>query len=165
MAFIEKSLPIENLNPVAMAEGNAKKPVYQMHKWWARRLGSVFRTITLSVFGGDDESEVAIWHKFCNGADLQGRVVLDPFMGGGTTIVEALRLGCKVIGVDVNPVAWFVTKKEIEPVDIGALDAAFRDLERTAGTRIMDYYRTTCPRGHDAAVMYYFWVKAANCVK
>jgi len=25
-------------------------------------------------------------------------VVLDPFMGGGTTIVEALRLGCKVIG-------------------------------------------------------------------
>jgi len=29
-----------------------------------------------------------------------------PFMGGGTTIVEALRLGCKVIGVDLNPVAW-----------------------------------------------------------
>jgi len=33
-----------------------------------------------------------------------------------TNIVEALRLGCKVIGVDLNPVAWFVTKKEIEPV-------------------------------------------------
>jgi len=42
MKFIEKSFPVQYLNPVAMAEGNAKKPVYQMHKWWARRLGSVF---------------------------------------------------------------------------------------------------------------------------
>jgi hypothetical protein len=32
MTFIEKNLPIEQLNPVAMSEGNAKKPVYQMHK-------------------------------------------------------------------------------------------------------------------------------------
>jgi tRNA G10 N-methylase Trm11 len=29
-------------------------------------------------------------------------VILDPFMGGGTTVVEPLRLGCKVIGVDLN---------------------------------------------------------------
>lgn len=165
MTFIEKDLPVEKLNPVAMAEGNAKKPVYQMHKWWARRLGSVFRMITLSAFNREDESEATIWRKFCDGADLQGKIVLDPFMGGGTTIVEALRLGCKVIGVDLNPVAWFVTKKEIEPVDLDALDAAFRDLEQTAGKRIKDYYRTTCPNGHDAEVMYYFWVKRADCVK
>ena len=74
MTFIEKNLPIEQLNLVAMAEGNAKKPVYQMHKWWARRLGSVFRMITLSVFGQEEESEVSIWHKFCNGSDLQGKI-------------------------------------------------------------------------------------------
>ena len=28
----------------------------------------------------------------------------------------ARRLGCKAVGVDLNPVAWFVTKKEVEPV-------------------------------------------------
>jgi len=28
----------------------------------------------------------------------------------------ARRLGCKVVGVDLNPVAWFVTKEEVEPV-------------------------------------------------
>lgn len=50
-------------------------------------------------------------------------------MGGGTTVVEALRLGCRVIGVDINPVAWFVVKKSIEPVDLEKLDAAFKRLE------------------------------------
>ena len=163
MRFIEKSLPVQHLNAVAMAEGNAKKPVYQMHKWWARRLGSVFRMITLSVFSTNKDSEKAIWNKFCDGASLRGKLVLDPFMGGGTTIVEALRLGCKVIGVDINPVAWFVTKKEIEPVDLTELDAVFNRLEQTAGKVIKQYYSTKCPRGHDADVMYFFWVKVVEC--
>ncbi|MFN3762480.1 MAG: DNA methyltransferase, partial [Anaerolineae bacterium] len=64
---------------------------------------------------------------------------------------------------DINPVAWFVTKKEIEPVDLSELDRAFRFLEETAGRRIREYYRTTCPAGHEADVMYSFWVKVAEC--
>ena len=163
MRFIEKTLPIQQLNRVAMAEGNAKKPVYRMHKWWARRLGSVFRTITLAAFAPSEESEIAIWHQFCDGANLEGKIVLDPFMGGGTTVVEALRLGCKVVGVDINPVAWFITKKEIEPVDLEALDLAFQHLEETAGQFIRQYYQTRCPNGHQAEVMYFFWVKVAEC--
>lgn len=163
MKFIEKNFPVQYLNPVAMAEGNAKKPVYQMHKWWARRLGSVFRTIIISAFSNESDSNNDLWHKFCNGANLDGVIVLDPFMGGGTTVVEALRLGCKVIGVDINPVAWFITKKEIEPVDLAELDNAFKNLEKGAGSFIKQYYRTRCPKGHDAEVMYFFWVKVAKC--
>ena len=37
-------------------------------------------------------------------------LVLDPFMGGGTTVVEALRTNRKVIGIDLNPIAAFVTR-------------------------------------------------------
>jgi DNA methylase len=37
-----------------------------------------------------------------------GDVVLDPFMGGGTTIVEALSLGRNAIGLDINSLAHFV---------------------------------------------------------
>ena len=164
MQLIEKHFPIERLNRVALSEGNSKKPVYQMHKWWARRLGSVFRMITLATFSPFDEPEDVTWRKFTEGADLGGKIVLDPFMGGGTSIAEALRLGCKVIGLDINPVAWFVTKKEIEPVDLDLLDAAFRELEQSVGSRIQHFYQTACPRGHKSAVMYYFWVKVADCV-
>lgn len=163
MKFIEKSFPVQYLNSVAMAEGNAKKPIYQMHKWWARRLGSVFRMITLSAFSDGKETDNQVWYRFCNGTNLGGPIVLDPFMGGGTTIVEALRLGCRVIGVDINPVAWFTTKKEVEPVDLADLNAAYCRLEKSAGDFIKQYYRTSCPQGHDAEVMYFFWVKVARC--
>ena len=34
-------------------------------------------------------------------------LVLDPFMGGGTTIIEALRANRKVVGIDLNPISSF----------------------------------------------------------
>lgn len=45
-----------------------------------------------------------------------GDVVLDPFMGGGTTVVEALISGRNVIGVDLNPLSVFVTKVKTTPL-------------------------------------------------
>jgi adenine-specific DNA methylase len=62
-----------------------------------------------------------------SGADLQwfrdkiraaygGRApkVLDPFSGGGAIPLEAMRLGCDVTAVDINPVAWFILKCTLE---------------------------------------------------
>jgi adenine-specific DNA methylase len=172
MPYIEHDFPIEGLNKIAQKEGNAKKPIYQMHKWWARRLGSVFRMLILAAFAEDDVHPTELWRRFYTRNQLtverDGKrvppIILDPFMGGGTTVVEALRLGCKVIGVDLNPVAWFVTKKEIEPVDLDALDMAFKHLEKTVAPKILHYYRTTCPLGHPADVMYVFWVKKVACL-
>lgn len=40
--------------------------------------------------------------------------VLDPFSGGGAIPLEAMRLGCEVTAVDINPVAWFVLKCTLE---------------------------------------------------
>jgi putative DNA methylase len=34
--------------------------------------------------------------------------VLDPFSGGGAIPLEAMRLGCDVTAIDLNPVAWFL---------------------------------------------------------
>ena len=39
-----------------------------------------------------------------------GELVLDPFVGGGTTLIEAQALGRRSAGVDVNPLAVFVSK-------------------------------------------------------
>jgi len=40
----------------------------------------------------------------------------DPFMGGGTSIVESLALGRYAIGVDINSLAWFVTLGKTTPL-------------------------------------------------
>jgi len=40
--------------------------------------------------------------------------VLDPFAGGGAIPLEAMRLGCDVTAVDINPVAWFTLKCTLE---------------------------------------------------
>ena len=53
-----------------------------------------------------------------------GDFVLDPFMGGGTTIVEAVASGRNAIGSDVNNLARFVTRAKTTPLsnqDIGEI--------------------------------------------
>jgi len=40
----------------------------------------------------------------------KGDTVLDPFVGGGTSVIEALTLGRRAIGVDLNSLAIFVTR-------------------------------------------------------
>ncbi len=45
-----------------------------------------------------------------------GDWVFDPFMGGGTSIVEALAMGRHAIGVDINSLAWFVAISKTTPI-------------------------------------------------
>lgn len=45
-----------------------------------------------------------------------GQWVLDPFMGGGTSVVEGLALGRKVIGSDINALAEFVAEARTCPL-------------------------------------------------
>ena len=50
-------------------------------------------------------------------------LILDPFMGGGTTIIEALRANRKVVGIDLNPISSFVTKVKATKLSIKNIDA------------------------------------------
>ena len=45
-----------------------------------------------------------------------GDWVLDPFMGGGTTIVEAIASGRRAIGSDVNALSHFITSVKTTPL-------------------------------------------------
>ncbi|MBI3000334.1 MAG: DUF1156 domain-containing protein, partial [Deltaproteobacteria bacterium] len=125
---IEVGFPIVDINRLAVPERNSFKPIYQMHKWFARRASCVFRAILLGALkpallpdGTPTDLMAEFYKDHSDDPDTKDKVILDPFMGGGTTVVEALRLGCRVIGIDLNPVAWFIVKTEIEPVDLDAL--------------------------------------------
>jgi hypothetical protein len=51
-----------------------------------------------------------------------GDYVLDAFMGGGTSIIEGLAIGRRMIGVDVNALAHFVT--DVRTTPLSATDEA-----------------------------------------
>lgn len=66
-----------------------------------------------------------------------GDVVLDPFMGGGTAIVEAIALGRRAIGVDLNTLAHFVATVKTTPLsnyDVDVLQDWLADVQ-AAGRR------------------------------
>lgn len=146
-------------------ERSSFKPIYSMTKWWARRPSSAFRATLLSL-GLDASSSFrdAFYDNHQCSSTFDHGIILDPFMGGGTTIVEALRLGHKAIGVDLNPVAWFSVKVETTQTSEAALKRAFRRIEKKVGDDIFDYYTTTCPCcNSDARAIHTFWVKLAPC--
>lgn len=58
-----------------------------------------------------------------------GDVVLDPFCGSGTTLVEALRLDRAAVGADINPVAVLVTEAKTVRLD-GITERTLEELER-----------------------------------
>ena len=60
-------------------------------------------------------------------------IVCDPFMGCGTTLIESLVSGRKAVGVDINPVAYLISKVKTNPINPDKLknetDKALFDLK------------------------------------
>jgi Adenine-specific DNA methylase containing a Zn-ribbon len=109
----------------------------------------------------------SLWKLYPKDVRVEDKKVLDPFMGGGTSLVEASGFGAEVVGNDLNPVAWFVTKKQLEAgqTDVETLEEAFEQVKQDVASKITQYYKTPCPNGdHEADVMYNFWVKELGCV-
>jgi len=159
---LEIDLPIEQLSALAELESWRKevnRPVYHIHKWWATRLGSIFRAILLA---GNLGADADVWSEFYQRQHFRDCIVLDPFMGSGTTVGEALKLGCRAIGVDINPVAYFQVKKALEPCSEADLRAAYARLETRVGSKVRRFYRASY-HGESADLLYTFWVKTLAC--
>jgi len=120
-------------------EAKPHTAVYRMHKYFARRPWNVFSDLIAQY-------------------SSEGEIVLDPFCGGGVTIVEALKLRRKAVGVDVNPVATYVTSKEVSPVSISDVTSAFDELRTRASEELAPLYSTRCRKcGSDAVADWLEW--------
>jgi putative DNA methylase len=152
---LEVDFPILPVNQVAIIEGNAGKPIYQMSKWWARRRSSVFRSMLIAAAtkAPEDKSHAAklVWDNYYANHQKKGAFkhlkVADIFMGGGTTLVEGSRLGMQMFGNDLNPVAWFVVKQELANVDLDEVKRLLADIEAEVKPQIMPYYYCDGPNG------------------
>ncbi len=161
--MIEKDFDIPFIADLALREKQIQqnyRPVIAVHKWFARRPGTLFRGLLLAEF-----SERPLRDVFYSSNDLSGRHVADPFMGGGTPIIEANRVGCDVTGFDINPMSYWIVKQEIEHLNLDAYTKAAESLRRTMETEIGQFYRTRCTlcSSNDAHVKYFLWVKVTPC--
>ena len=160
---IEHNFPFEQVSEIAEAESWRKeiyRPIYHVHKWWARRLGSVFRAAILAAASPKGSS---ILDLFYEPVRLPGIVVFDPFMGSGTTVGEAQKLGCTVIGRDINPVAYRAASLVLGPVNRRKVEEQFSALNSGVGAELRELYRSQDSNNQACDILYFFWVKVVPC--
>ena len=162
-AIEDESFPFEVLSDIADIESWRKeinRPPYHIHKWWAQRLGSVFRAMVIGAFA---PKGVDLLGLFYQPVRIPDAIVFDPFMGSGTTVGEAAKLGARAIGRDINSVAHFLVKNALAVHDRGALLREFRAIEHDIAERLRRFYRAVLPDGTRVDVLYFFWVKVVDC--
>lgn len=162
-AIEDDSFPFEALSEIAEVESWRKeinRPTTHIHKWWAQRLGTVFRALAIGAFAPSDADVLELFYKPVRISDV---TLFDPFMGSGTTLAEAVKLGAKAVGRDINPVAHFLVKCALSIHDRKAILETFQAIERDVADEVRSYYRATLPDGTHADVLYTFWVKTVDC--
>jgi DNA modification methylase len=99
--------------------------MYLMHKYWARKPHNVVAEYIKHYSNKDD-------------------IVLDPFCGSGVTPIEAMKLGRKSIGVDIDPIAIFITRNTGIPIDLKKFQEEFEAIKHKLQKKIDSLYRTRC---------------------
>ncbi|MBI4648361.1 MAG: DUF1156 domain-containing protein [Bacteroidia bacterium] len=138
--FIEETFPIKEVSIEGAREKNIRHGhISTLHIWWARRPLATSRATNFAALIPVPEkeeekqkirnfiAELSKWENSNNEAmlekarkmilDANGGIppkVFDPFGGGGSIPLEALRLGCDTYSNDYNPVAVFIQKCTLE---------------------------------------------------
>jgi adenine-specific DNA methylase len=138
--FIEETFPIKEVSFEGAREKNIRHGhISTLHIWWARRPLATSRATNLAALIPIPEkeedkqktrnfiAELSKWDN-CNNEQMLSKArkmildanggrppkVLDPFGGGGSIPLEALRLGCDSYSNDYNPIAIMIQKCTME---------------------------------------------------
>jgi putative DNA methylase len=153
-------LPVGAIARLAKREGARPRPVYQTHKWFARRFAVTARSlITASVTPAGSK----FWPAYYGQASCEGLAVLDPFMGGGVMLLEAARLGADIRGVDVEPVAAVVSNFQGHLWDLPDLETLLKQMIIRVGSRLAPLYRSRDAQGVDEILLHAFWIQVITC--
>lgn len=115
------------------------RPNTYLHKWWARRCGSTFRLILKGLVADPQRRD------YYAAGGLEGQVILDPMLGGGTTLHEAIRMGASVVGADLDPIPVLQSRATLSEVPLPALEEGFCTLMRELRRTLAELYATACP--------------------
>lgn len=120
---VEADSKIQHIDYALVARGHS--PMYVMHKFWARKPHNVVS-------------------EYIKKYSRPGQIILDPFLGSGVTALEAVKLGRRAVGIDLNPMAVFIAEMTGAPADLSSLKSSFDELARKCREDIQSYYKTTC---------------------
>lgn len=160
---IERKFDIPFVASMALKEKQIQqnyRPIIAIHKWFARRPGTLFRSLILSEFVDKPLREI-----FFSSNSIEGVTIADPFMGGGTPLIEANRVGCNVIGYDINPMAYWIVKQELKSIDVLSYRKRANELIVGLRAEVGNLYTTNCDfcGEPEVPVKYFLWVKTLSC--
>jgi len=139
-SLLETAFPIKAVSEQSVREKNIRHGhISTLHIWWARRplaasRATIYAALTPEPKTREEQQErldfigeLCKWEN-SNNKELIERArreilaanggvppkVLDPFAGGGSIPLEALRLGCETYASDLNPVAVLIEKATLE---------------------------------------------------
>ena len=130
---------VDELSRLEVYNKHLFRPNTYLHKWWARRCGSTFRAILKQFVPNVKRRD------YYAPGGLEGKIVLDPMMGGGTTLHEAIRLGANVIGADIDPIPVVQVRATLAQAALGDLRAAFNQCFAGLHRDLGHYFQTECP--------------------
>ena len=91
---------------------------------------------------------------------------MDPFAGGGSIPLEALRLGCEAFASDLNPVACLILKVMLEDIPRHGPELAEElrrvgaEIKKQAEKELAEFY----PKDPDGATpIAYLWARTVRC--
>lgn len=118
-------------------------PQYKMHKYFARRPYNVFQNL-ISHYTKEND------------------IVLDVFCGGGVTIFESVAMNRRAIGVDLNPLATFITKMQLKKIDINLLEEIGTSFIKELKQELLSYYKFEY-NGNEYMIEWIEWTYEVSC--
>lgn len=123
-------------------------PPISLYRWWARRSHALIGALLDAAVDTSSAESIS---------------VSDPFSGGGTVAVEALRRGLPTYAQDIHP--WAVTglATALDGSDASEFALSTRELLRELEPLRQELYAVPCPTHGDSETLTTFWVRKAHC--
>ena len=159
LSLLETRFPALSVSLIVAGDSRSKDPSYAAHRWWARRPPSLMRSILIAAVMNGEATEREFWVNYSSEAALlEGLRVHDPFMGGGTTLIEGSRLGAAVSGTDVDPTAEMIVSHSLEP----AADSEVNRVGDELMAFLREHFSILYPDDHGES-LHSFWLAIVQC--